>query len=260
MTKILPTLLAFLALTVFTAGTVSAQDLNATRTPPAGAYAGPESDPLEGYNRFMFMMNDFFDVWLLEPAAKSYKYVVPRQGRNGVRNFIDNLMEPLTFVNEILQGEGTKAGQTVFRFTVNTIGGVGGIFNVADDIGYERRQEDFGQTLAVWGVPAGPYVVLPLLGPSNVRDTVGFAGDIFLNPVYWVAEEHDQEDWAVAGNVLSIIDHRSRNIERVQNIKEDSLDYYATVRSLYKQNRQAEIENRNDPKINFDTLPSYEFE
>jgi phospholipid-binding lipoprotein MlaA len=143
-------------------------------------------DPLEGFNRAMYAFNAQFDRAVFLPVVDAYEYALPQPVRTGVSNAIDNLNEVPTFANSLLQGSLTKSGRTLLRFVINSTLGVAGLLDVASDAGIRREQEDFGQTLGVWGLDQGPYLVLPVMGPSNVRDTLGSGVDMDIeerNPV-----------------------------------------------------------------------------
>ncbi len=214
--------------------------------PPSGdpeALAAYEeaNDPLEPLNRYVFEVNRGLDMLVVRPAAEVYRGLIPEVARDSVRNFLDNLSAPVVLVNDLLQGEVDRAGQTFGRFLANTFIGVGGLFDVVPDI--EHHDEDFGQTLAVWGAPEGPYLVLPLLGPSPLRDTIGLVPDFYIDPVSLYAGNTDRRWIRTARFALDGIDTRSRNIESLDDIERTSIDFYATVRSLYRQRRADEIRN-----------------
>jgi len=225
-----------------------ALSIGACATPPEdpeerAAYE-QTNDPLEPLNRTIFDFNIFVDEYVLRPVAKAYEYL-PDLVRNSVRNFLRNLKSPVILANDIMQGEVERAGDTMGRFMFNTMVG-GGLFDPASDAGIPYHEEDFGQTLAVWGVESGPYLMLPILGPSTFRDTGGIVVDRFIDPItYW--GENSSRDWPeYAGAILGFtnaIDMRSRNYRQVEDLQETSLDFYATVRSLYRQQRQSVIEN-----------------
>ncbi|HAH10601.1 MAG TPA: hypothetical protein DCL54_09095 [Alphaproteobacteria bacterium] len=201
------------------------------------------NDPYEDINRAFFGLNEVLDDIFLRPAAVTYRAVIPQYGRDRVRNVLNNLDSPVVFANDVLQGEGDRAGTTVMRFLLNSTFGVLGIWDVATDWGFPFHDEDFGQTLAVWGVDEGPYWYVPLLGPSNPRDSVGRLVDIGLDPVTYVTWGDDYEWVPFARTAINIIDLRSRNIETLDAIERDSIDYYASVRSLYRQFRKDAINN-----------------
>ncbi|WP_439817302.1 MlaA family lipoprotein [Zavarzinia sp. CC-PAN008] len=199
------------------------------------------NDPLEPLNRYFFSVNMFLDHVLLRPAAEIYRGVIPSPGRRVVSNFLDNLGQPLILINDVLQGDFEGAGDTALRFATNTTVGVAGMFDVATDWGIPSHNEDFGQTLAVYGLGDGPYLVLPFLGPTNPRDGVGDAVDGFLDPLsyfYWT-NHRNMIGTVVSG--VSIIDARARNFEEINDLERTSIDFYAAVRSLYRQNRAALI-------------------
>lgn len=201
------------------------------------------NDPLEPMNREIFTFNMAVDDAVLEPVARGYREVVPAEARDSLRNFFNHIESPVIFINDVLQGEGGRAAETAMRFFVNSTAGFLGFFDVAADYGLERHSEDFGQTLAVWGVDEGPYLMLPILGPSNVRDTVGKVADTFMNPFGYVAANNGLTAVNLGANVVEGVDTRSRHIEELEDIEKTALDLYATIRSLYRQNRESEILN-----------------
>jgi phospholipid-binding lipoprotein MlaA len=208
--------------------------------------AGPgqtdTNDPYEQTNRKIFELDQKLDRNVMLPVAQGYVSVVPEPAREGFHNFITNLDMPVTFANDLLQGEVTRAGETVERFGVNSTVGLAGLFDPATQFGIPNHSEDFGQTLGVWGVGEGPYIVLPLLGPDPPRDAFGQVVDIFLDPLTYVTiREHFY--WSVAREYALIIDLRAQNIDTLAGIERSSVDYYASVRSLYRQVRNNEIRN-----------------
>jgi phospholipid-binding lipoprotein MlaA len=206
------------------------------------ASAGDVYDPLEPVNRVIFDFNTAVDDVILEPVARGYAEVVPPPIQDGVTNFLRNLRTPVIFANEVLQGDWDGAENAAARFFINSIAGLGGFIDLAAYNGYEFQDEDFGQTLAVWGVGEGPYLVLPLLGPSNFRDTVGSVVDSSADPFNIIANQAEDGIWFLVGRgVLSAIDARARNLDAIEDIRENSLDYYASVRSIYQQFRNAQI-------------------
>ena len=182
-----PTRLPRLALTLALATGLAAC---ATRPDPTDAEAVAEfnetNDPLEPLNRASFFVNDGIDTLVLRPAAEAYRIFVAPEIRTGVRNVLGNLRTPVILLNDLLQGEGYRAGETVGRFVLNTTLGVLGIFDVATDLGLPGHGEDFGQTLAHWGATEGPYLFIPVLGPSNPRDLTGAGVDAVSNPFTWI--------------------------------------------------------------------------
>jgi phospholipid-binding lipoprotein MlaA len=210
-----------------------------------GIMGEDENDPLEGVNRAVFEFNRVVDGLLIKPAAQIYRGVLPQQAQDSVRSFLRNLRTPAILVNDVLQGDMDRAGTTISRFLVNTTLGIGGLFDVAGDhLGIPFHDEDFGQTLAVWGVGEGPYLVLPILGPSNPRDVVGLASEWYLDPVnlyFTNVRDDDWVPWVRAG--LTGVDARARSLDALDQLERTSLDYYAAIRSLYRQNRDNQIRN-----------------
>ena len=198
-------------------------------------------DPYEDTNRSIFEFNQGVDRNVLVPVSKAYRTVVPPPVRQSLHDFLQNLNGPVILVNDVLQGQLGLAGNTLARLVVNTTVGVGGMFDVATRVGIPYHSNDLGITLATWGFADGPYVMLPVLGPSTARDTVGMVGDSFADPGDYVAGQNHYLWAAVARSATSGIDERSRNIETLADIEKTSLDYYATIRSLYRQRRQAQI-------------------
>jgi phospholipid-binding lipoprotein MlaA len=203
---------------------------------------GPEpgdNDPLEVPNRMFFAFNEALDFMIIRPVAVTYRFVVPSGVRNSVRNFLRNLRTPVTLANDLLQGDLERAENTFARFFINSTIGLLGLFDIAADSGYPYHDEDFGQTLGTYGAGEGFYLVLPVLGPSSLRDGTGRIVDIFLDPLTYLAPQEVGLGRAVATG----IDFRSRNIDELDALKADSLDFYARIRSLYRQNRENEINN-----------------
>lgn len=198
-------------------------------------------DPFEPVNRAVFQFNRGVETVLLRPAAIAYRTVLPPFGRDMVRNFLNNLRAPVNAANALLQGDPERAGAALGRFSANTFIGLLGLFDVVPEVA--QVNEDFGQTLAVWGVGEGPYLVLPFLGPSTVRDTAGFTVDGFGDPVNIIALNNGAEWVPVTRGVVRGIDALSRNLETLDDIERNAIDYYATLRSLYRQQRNDEIRN-----------------
>jgi phospholipid-binding lipoprotein MlaA len=198
-------------------------------------------DPLEPMNRAVFDANDAIDTAIIKPIAEGYRDVVPQFFRDRIRAFVDNLQEPRIFVNNLLQLRINDAGFTFARFYVNSTLGLAGLFDVASEHGLPRQTGDFGQTLAVWGVDSGPYLVLPLLGSSNVRDAFGAAVDFYTTPPAHLVP--GATGWWITGGTYAVsgIDLRARNIETLDQIKGHALDYYAQFRSIATQHRDGQI-------------------
>ncbi len=216
------------------------------------------NDPLEEVNRSIFRFNQVVDEVVLVPVAKTYRTAVPPPMRASVFDFLRNLNSPVIFAHDVLQGQPRLAAQTLGRLAINTTVGFGGMFDVAGRIGIPYHTNDMGITFATYGVDEGPYLVAPVLGPTNPRDLVGRVGDSFLDPVTYVAANNDWWYMPLSRTVVSGIDVRSRNIEALADIEKTSLDFYATIRSLFRQRRAAEIRHENSSLPNPTISPSSE--
>lgn len=221
-------------------------------TDPAARAAFDElNDPLEPTNRAIFDFNQQLDRYAIKPVAQAYHDVVPEPGRRALRNFIDNLKQPVIFANDVAQADFDRAFVTLARFVLNSTIGALGLFDVATDQGYSRQEGDFGQTLFTWGVPDGPYLVLPLLGPSNPRDAVGYGVDAYADPFgHWA----DSTAFDVSRFGANGIDQREQVLDELDNIERTSLDFYATIRSLWRQKRLEELYNGKPPPPKYDEL------
>jgi phospholipid-binding lipoprotein MlaA len=217
---------------------------------PQSAAAEEEfNDPFEDTNRAIFDFNQVVDRNVLVPVAKAYRDALPDAVRDAIHDFLYNLRDPLIFANDTLQGDFKRAGETFARFVLNSTLGVGGLIDVAGRWGQlPYHEQDLGVTLGVWGIPPGPYLVVPILGPSDPRDLGGQVAEGFGDPfnrlvtgnpytLYWIP--------FVRGGV-SGIDQRSRYIDTLADIERTSLDYYATIRSLYSQRRAALIRGQRE--------------
>ena len=208
----------------------------------------PVKDCFESLNRSSFALNQGLDKAIFKPVAKGYRSLPPTI-RNGTINVLVNLSSLITIPNNILQGEIKTAGINTGRFVVNTTLGILGIFNVAKKMGFsEYEKEDYGQTLGVWGFGAGCYVVLPVLGPSTIRDTAGSFINVLGGDPWYNASTHGNNEYLsksdyVATKILTGVDFRAKNLETIDNLEKNSLDFYASVRSLYLQDRQRKIAN-----------------
>lgn len=201
------------------------------------------NDPAEPTNRTVFAINRGIDAVILKPVATFYRDYIPKFFQDRVNDVLDNLRSPVIFVNDLLQGEIDRAIATLARFVVNSTWGLAGLNDIATAIGMEGHDEDFGQTLAVWGVPEGPYVMLPLFGPSNPRDTVGLVVDFLVDP-FNVWAGNTSRDYAILSRTGARgVDQRAVHMEALDDIERTSLDYYASIRSLYRQRRAEEIRN-----------------
>ena len=214
----------------------------------ASADASEVYDPLEGYNRAMFAFNDAVDTVFLEPVAMGYRFIAPKPVRLGVRNFLRNLKSPMQVVNQTLQGDLSGAGADVARFAVNSTAGVLGLIDVGAMIGLPYEQEDFGQTLGVWGMGHGPYVVLPIMGPSSMRDATGLLVDSYADPLRLYLYNTHQEEWHYARLGLTAISTREELMDMLDDLQKNSFDYYAALRSTYIQRRDALV-NDQDPEL-----------
>lgn len=209
------------------------------------------NDPIEPLNRYFFEVNRFLDIIIIRPVAEVYDGIVPEFARDSLRDALDNLRTPVILANDLLQGEWDRAGTTITRFGINTTVGLGGLWDPATNWGYQRHGEDFGQTLAVYGSGEGPYLYMPLLGPAPPRDLVGFGVDQAFDPLTYVFWDESQTV-PVSIFVANGIDLRARNLETLDQIERTSVDYYAAIRSLYRQSRNEEI---NNGETNIEELP-----
>ena len=230
----------------------------ATRPPAGDAEAQAEfrqtNDPYEPANRFFYKIDDGLDTYVLRPVAVAYRAAVPGAVRRPVSNLLDNMANPARFANDVLQGRPRRAGDTMMRFVINSTAGVGGLFDVADKLGYPRHRTDFGVTLALYGVGEGPFLFLPLLGPSSPRDAGGYAADVGLDPLTW-ASFGGSTALNVSRYGLRTVDTREQLIDPIDDVKRNALDPYATFRSLYRQNRQSLVdETRADRRA---TVPAW---
>ena len=212
--------------------------------PQAKVYAEEEPrknvDPLEAINRPIYHFNDFADRYVLRPAGKGYNFVVPRVARTGIANFFDNITYPVTIVNDVLQGKGAQAWDDTLRFFINSTFGVFGFMDLATGQGLVRHDEDFGQTFATWGIPSGPYIVLPLLGPSTIRDGIGILGNVQVNPLV----QYDNSSVRDKLLILWTVETRAALIGPDEAMRE-AFDPYIFLRDAYLQNRQFLIEDKD---------------
>ena len=195
-------------------------------------------DPLSGYNRFMTKVNDKLYFWALKPVAKGYKKVVPETGRVAINRFFNNLLFPVRFVNNVLQFKVKEAGTELGRFCINSTVGILGFRDPAKDwLGLEAYPEDFGQTLGHYGIGGGFHIVLPILGPSNLRDTIAFVPDHFLDPVTYVKDDESE----LGIRAFNTINYSSLHIGEYESLKKDALDLYTFLRDAYEQKREKDI-------------------
>ena len=230
------------------AGTTGSEELKGSNSQDTA------SECFEGFSRAMFKLNHGLDTVIFEPVAKGYR-ALPPPIRKGTGNVVDNLRSLLTFSNNVLQGDFRNAGNTAGRFLINSTVGILGIWDPAAALGLkEKGKEDFGQTMGVWGVSSGCYFVLPILGPTTVRDTAGLVGNFFLDPVYHVTHNSEIHNGLVGNSNYSehnyyyyrgtgAVDFRAKNIESWDSLEKNSIDLYASLKSLYLQNRSQKIAN-----------------
>ncbi len=222
----------------------------ATAPSPSDAEALAEfnelNDPGEPTNRGIFEVNRGFDAVLLKPVATLYRDFTPQFFQDRINDVLDNLHAPVVLLNDLLQGKVERAVTTFTRFVINSTIGILGLADMATEMGIEGHDEDFGQTLAVWGVPEGPYVMLPLFGPSNPRDAVGLVVDFLTDPFNIWAANTDRDLAILARAGTRAVDTRAIHMEALDDLEKNSLDFYTTIRSLYRQRRADQI---NDGKL-----------
>ena len=224
--------------------TAGAQQTPVAPGPGAVEEADEINDPIEPINRVIFEFNEIFQRVILYPATSIYEIFIPPPVREAVANILSNLKSPVVIANELLQGEPERAWTTTQRFVVNSTLGIGGIIDQATDMGLPKHSEDFGQTLAVWGVPEMFYVVLPVFGPSSPRDAVGkLVVDPYADPLGHYLENTDRDAAIYARMSVDGVTQYGAVKDELQRIKKTSVDYYAAIRSLYRQKRNAEIRN-----------------
>jgi phospholipid-binding lipoprotein MlaA len=210
--------------------------------PPAVTQSSPDYDPWQGVNRKIFAFNDTVDRWVLAPVATGWDKIMPQCFQTGISNFFANLRFPIDLVNNLLQLKPIDSATVVGRFAVNTVAGMGGFLDQATPLGLRAQPEDFGQTLGHWGVPMGPYLVIPVLGPSTLRDAPALAVDSaaaitpFFVDVFIL----------VGARMVDIVNTRAAFLEEVSEARATSLDFYVFVRNAYLQRRRAEVEDRSE--------------
>ncbi|WP_043753790.1 MlaA family lipoprotein [Imhoffiella purpurea] len=207
-----------------------------------GRVADPR-DPLEPYNRAVYRFNTDFDRAFMQPVAKAYQAVTPEPVDRGITNFFNNIADFTSAVNNILQFKMSRAGSDVGRIFINSTVGVLGFVDVATNVGLPSYKEDFGQTLGYWGVEPGAYFVLPLLGPSSIRDTIGLAGDLYTDPLINIREE--KVSWGLVG--LRAVDRRADLLTAGQILEDAAIDPYSFLRDVYLQRRQNLVYDGNPP-------------
>ncbi|MGJ3231394.1 MAG: MlaA family lipoprotein [Oceanicaulis sp.] len=228
---------------------------------PAACASTPDAreanDPFEPVNRAVFQFNTAVDGALIEPAANAYVAVTPEPARDSVRNVFDNLNRPVVFANDLLQGDIRAASETAGSFVLDTTLGLLGILPLAKRAGIEQHSEDFGQTLARWGVPEGPYLMLPVLGPSSVRDGTGRFVDRYPHPLNWNEDYSEStEAWLARG--LNGIDARARAQNAMDTLDRTAIDPYVQLRSAWRQNREQAIRDGAGEEGAYDDLPEFD--
>jgi phospholipid-binding lipoprotein MlaA len=218
-------------------------------SPPAAGDAEATNDPYESTNRFFYGVDDKLVRYTIKPVSEGYVFVVPEPVRNGLHNVLTNLSSPVLFTNDVAEAKPRRAGDTFMRFIINSTAGGLGVFDVASGWGYPAHYTNFGITLGLWGVPSGPYLYLPLLGPSSPRAATGRAIDAAVDPFTYVPHGYGllTLNWARYG--LGLVDDYSRAMNDIDHVKAGALDPYATFRSLYRQHTQSQIDDiRNDTR------------
>jgi phospholipid-binding lipoprotein MlaA len=208
--------------------------------PTAKAHHAP-GDPLEGFNRAMFKIFQGLDKAILRPAAMGYKHTVPKVLRSGIRHVFSNLGEPVVFLNDVLQLRPARAARTFGRFAINTTLGIGGLIDVATPENLPHRPNGFGDTMGYYGVKPGPFIFVPILGPSTLRDLIGGAGDGLVVPTV-VGSPFDRTDYQIGKGIVTGLDQRAEADDELSALYRTALDPYATLRSAYLQSRDAEIQ------------------
>lgn len=214
-------------------------------------------DRFEASNRMVFAFNNTVNDAVIHPVVKGYRTVVPSPARTGVRNFLRTLKSPVTLGNQVLQGDLEGAGNVVSRTIINVLLGLGGVIDLAGHEGIEYESEDFGQTLAVWGVDHGPYLVVPLIGPSSLRDYTGYFVDGFADPLRWYLFNVHEEGLYYTKMGVEYLDLRESLIDVLEELEKSSVDYYAATRSIYYQRRQALVEDRDRSGSGAADLPEF---
>jgi len=222
---------------------------------PDNQEAAATDDPFEPMNRFFFDFNQKLDRNAALPAATFYTHVLPGPVRGGLHNFLGNLSGPVGVANNILEARLETAGKEAARFVINSTLGVAGIFDVATDWGLPDRSRDFGETLGVYGLGQGPYLVLPFRGPTAVRDFAGNYVDGFFSPLYYIHLQFTGKQYVgLVKSTIGSIDNRANNIVTYRDIERNSVDFYATMRDFYRQRRARQVE---DNPVQTGALPDF---
>jgi phospholipid-binding lipoprotein MlaA len=207
---------------------------------PATGRAATPDDPLEPFNRSMYVVHQTLDHWIFRPAAVAYATVIPQPLRKGLRNLINNLKEPGIAFNDLLQAHPTRAGKTTARFVINSTVGLGGLMDIAYNAGLPFHENGFGATAGRWGMTPGPYLFIPFIGPKNFRDALGDLADIATDPLGWQPFRNGQVIYA--RTIIDGLDERAQADAQLKAIDDMSADPYASLRSLYEQNRALQIQ------------------
>ena len=242
-----------------TSSVLMASMLGACATQPATS-PGDVYDPFEPVNRQVFAFNEAADKAVLGPVSDAYVTITPEFARIGIGNFLSNLSSPVVFVNDVLQGEGQRATDTAFRFVINSTFGIGGLLDPAEhELGVEKHREDFGQTLGVWGVSSGPYLVIPLLGPTNLRDGIGMGVDTAIDPMTWIEfDDPDLDDQiALTRGILGGLEARAALDAELETLRAQPEPYVA-LRRAYSSAREAAIRNGREDADPYTDLPDFD--
>jgi phospholipid-binding lipoprotein MlaA len=223
--------------------------LGACSTPSPDSLA--QNDPWENTNRDIFDFDVKLDHAVARPIAKGYNQAVPQPVRDGIHNAVTNLNAPVVLANDVLQGDGDKAADTFGRIVINSTVGIGGLIDVAAKLGIPQHDNDFGITLGKGGVAEGSYLVLPFAGPLPPRDVVGTGVDVALDPLTWI-KFHGRDTWMVVRFGIGTLDAEAARVDAVETVERSSIDFYATTRNLYRQSRNAKI---NEGKSGINGVP-----
>ena len=225
---------------------IFADETQSTAIAAQSTSTNPSEDPFQGFNRAMFSVHNVIDGVLLEPMANIYQDGVPAVVQNRIGCFLNNVTEPWTLINDGLQGEGEKGIVTVCRFMINTVFGLLGTFDVASKLGLDGHRSNFGQTLGTWGVPQGPYIFVPILGPTTLRSLTGFGVGFFANPYSLALRKARRDDMLWATIIVDGLVKRADNILIINDLRENSFDYYVAMRSSFLQYEAGRLPNQQN--------------
>jgi phospholipid-binding lipoprotein MlaA len=232
--------------------------LGACSTGHAPSADADNNDPLESVNRRIWDFDLALKDYLLTPVAQGYRSATPQFFQSAVSNALRNLRSPAILANDLFEGNMKRAGQTLARIWLNTLAGAGGLVDVATDQGLPFHEADFGATLGAWGIPAGPYLVLPLLGPSDPRDGIGIAVDTYLDPFNVKTSASGNDNAGYIREAIQVVDTEAHTLDDFNELRKSSLDFYAAIRSLYQQKRAADIATAKNPDA--PALPSVPYD